>query len=222
MAGAEPDLIQEKGVTAQAVSDLLYHSSGLLGVSGVSDDMRTLLASDDPHAANAVALFVYRISESWDRSPHPSARWTRWSPLRASANTPPKFGAECVSTPHGLVCSSMKRRTPRYRFLTVPSSLVRRRVWRAIIRFRRNRPRGGPAAGYRDLRAAGAIRAPYSGAGDLHERKGDSEHVGWDAGGGKPHDWQRMPGAGYASGRRRLESQPSSRTGKNPPYVAPG
>ena len=47
---------------AQAVSDLLYHSSGLLGVSGVSDDMRTLLVSDDPHAANAVALFVYRIA----------------------------------------------------------------------------------------------------------------------------------------------------------------
>jgi acetate kinase len=55
-------LIQEKGMTPQAVSDLLYHSSGLLGVSGISDDMRTLLASDDPLAANAVALFVYRFS----------------------------------------------------------------------------------------------------------------------------------------------------------------
>jgi acetate kinase len=55
-------LIQEKGMTPQAVSDLLYHSSGLLGVSGISDDMRTLLASDDPLAAKAVALFVYRIS----------------------------------------------------------------------------------------------------------------------------------------------------------------
>jgi acetate kinase len=55
-------LIQEKGMTAPAVSDLLYHSSGLLGVSGVSDDMRTLLASADPHAADAIALFVYRIS----------------------------------------------------------------------------------------------------------------------------------------------------------------
>jgi acetate kinase len=54
-------LIQEKGMTAQAVSDLLYHSSGLLGVSGISDDMRTLLASDDPLAAKAIALFVYRI-----------------------------------------------------------------------------------------------------------------------------------------------------------------
>ena len=41
-------LIEEKGMTPQAVSDLLYHSSGLLGVSGVSDDMRTLLASSNP------------------------------------------------------------------------------------------------------------------------------------------------------------------------------
>jgi acetate kinase len=54
-------LIQESGMTAQAVTDLLYHSSGLLGVSGVSDDMRTLLASEDPLAAKAIALFAYRI-----------------------------------------------------------------------------------------------------------------------------------------------------------------
>jgi acetate kinase len=56
-------LMQEKGMTPQAVSDLLYHSSGLLGVSGISDDMRTLLASDDPLAASAIALFVYRFGQ---------------------------------------------------------------------------------------------------------------------------------------------------------------
>jgi acetate kinase len=55
-------LIQEKGMTPRAVSELLYHSSGLLGVSGISDDMRKLLASDDPLAADAVALFIYRFS----------------------------------------------------------------------------------------------------------------------------------------------------------------
>ena len=43
------------------MSDLLYNQSGLFGVSGISDDMRTLLASTDPHAAEAVDLFVYRI-----------------------------------------------------------------------------------------------------------------------------------------------------------------
>lgn len=54
-------LIQQKGMTAAAVSDLLYQSSGLLGVSGISDDMKTLLASSKPEAAEAVDLFVYRI-----------------------------------------------------------------------------------------------------------------------------------------------------------------
>ena len=54
-------LMQEKGMAASDVSDLLYNQSGLLGVSGISDDMRTLLASPDPHAADAVGLFIYRI-----------------------------------------------------------------------------------------------------------------------------------------------------------------
>jgi acetate kinase len=40
---------------------MLYHECGLKGVSGISNDMRTLLASDDPRAAYAVDLFVWRI-----------------------------------------------------------------------------------------------------------------------------------------------------------------
>jgi len=54
-------LMQEKGMTAAQISHLLYQDSGLQGVSGISDDMRVLLASDQPSAAEAVALFVYRI-----------------------------------------------------------------------------------------------------------------------------------------------------------------
>jgi acetate kinase len=54
-------LLEQKGMSAAAVSDLLYHSSGLLGVSGISDDMKTLLESDKPTAREAVELFVYRI-----------------------------------------------------------------------------------------------------------------------------------------------------------------
>ena len=54
-------LIQEKGMTAEEINSLLYHDSGLLGVSGISDDMRVLLASDRPSAMQAIALFVYRI-----------------------------------------------------------------------------------------------------------------------------------------------------------------
>jgi acetate kinase len=54
-------LMEEKGLGAKAISDLLWHESGLLGVSGLSNDMRTLLASSDPHAKEAIDLFVYRV-----------------------------------------------------------------------------------------------------------------------------------------------------------------
>jgi acetate kinase len=46
---------------ARAIEALLYNESGLLGVSGISSDMRELLASTDPRAAEAVDLYVYRI-----------------------------------------------------------------------------------------------------------------------------------------------------------------
>ncbi|KXU83874.1 acetate kinase [Paraburkholderia monticola] len=55
-------LMEELGMDARAVEDLLYRQSGLLGVSGVSSDMRALLASDDPRARFAIELYVYRIS----------------------------------------------------------------------------------------------------------------------------------------------------------------
>ncbi|MGH7790606.1 MAG: acetate/propionate family kinase [Candidatus Binatia bacterium] len=54
-------LLDQRGMDVRAVEDLLYNRSGLLGVSGVSSDMRTLLASPAPRAAEAVDLFVYRI-----------------------------------------------------------------------------------------------------------------------------------------------------------------
>jgi acetate kinase len=48
-------------MSSHAVTHLLYEQSGLLGVSEISDDMRELLASDDPRAREAVALFIYRV-----------------------------------------------------------------------------------------------------------------------------------------------------------------
>lgn len=54
-------LMTEKGMDAQAISDLLYKQSGLLGLSGVSNDMRELEASDKPEAAQAIDYFVFRI-----------------------------------------------------------------------------------------------------------------------------------------------------------------
>jgi acetate kinase len=55
-------LLTERGMSVGDVSDLLYRRSGLLGVSGVSNDMRTLLASNAREAAEAIELFVYRIT----------------------------------------------------------------------------------------------------------------------------------------------------------------
>jgi acetate kinase len=54
-------LMQEKGLDHKAIEDLLYRRSGLLGVSGISSDMRTLRGSTAPQAVEAIALFVYRI-----------------------------------------------------------------------------------------------------------------------------------------------------------------
>lgn len=54
-------LINQQGMSAAQVQTLLYEQSGLLGVSGISKDMRQLQASDNPHAQEAIDLFVYRI-----------------------------------------------------------------------------------------------------------------------------------------------------------------
>ena len=59
--GAVLWLLDERGMDAREVERLLYDRSGLLGVSGISSDMRALLASQDPRARLAVDLFVYRI-----------------------------------------------------------------------------------------------------------------------------------------------------------------
>ena len=55
-------LMEHKGMDAAALTRLLYNESGLLGVSGISHDMRSLLASQAPEAEEAVALFCYRIA----------------------------------------------------------------------------------------------------------------------------------------------------------------
>jgi len=54
-------LMDQRGMDVRSIEKLIYGQSGLLGVSGVSSDMRTLLASDDPRVRLAVDLYVYRI-----------------------------------------------------------------------------------------------------------------------------------------------------------------
>ncbi len=54
-------LMQTKGMSAAAITDLLYRESGLKGLSGVSHDMRELEASERPEAQQAIEYFVFRI-----------------------------------------------------------------------------------------------------------------------------------------------------------------
>jgi acetate kinase len=54
--------LARQGRSLAEIEDLLYRRSGLLGVSGISGDMRVLIASDDPHAREALDLFSYRIA----------------------------------------------------------------------------------------------------------------------------------------------------------------
>lgn len=56
-------LLQQEKMTTEDLQHLLYHESGMLGVSGISADMRTLLASSEPSAREAVDLFTFRAAQ---------------------------------------------------------------------------------------------------------------------------------------------------------------
>ncbi|MBR9765925.1 MAG: acetate kinase, partial [Rhodobacteraceae bacterium] len=52
--------MEQEGMTPAQISDLLYRESGLKGMSGIGSDMRALLGSDSPHAAEAIDYFCFR------------------------------------------------------------------------------------------------------------------------------------------------------------------
>jgi acetate kinase len=62
-AGVVLWLMRERGMGADAIERLLYHECGLKGLSGISNDMRDLLASDAPSAALAIDFFTYRVGQ---------------------------------------------------------------------------------------------------------------------------------------------------------------
>jgi acetate kinase len=66
-------LLQQKEMTAEAIERLLHERSSLLGVSGLSSDMRVLLASDATSVEKAIELFIYRIGRE------PGSRSRRWA-----------------------------------------------------------------------------------------------------------------------------------------------
>ena len=61
-AGVVLYLLTEKGMSAGEIEHLFYYDSGLKGLSGVSNDVRNLLASSEPVAKRALDYFVYRIA----------------------------------------------------------------------------------------------------------------------------------------------------------------
>src|SRR5262249_46436157 len=56
-------LVQTMGLSPTDVETILYKKSGLIGISGISNDMRVLLASSEPAAQLAVDYFVYRVTK---------------------------------------------------------------------------------------------------------------------------------------------------------------
>jgi acetate kinase len=57
-------LQRERGLSVQELEQMLYHESGLLGVSGISSDMRKLLSSSNSRAAEAVDLFAFEVAKA--------------------------------------------------------------------------------------------------------------------------------------------------------------
>jgi acetate kinase len=57
-------LQRERGMSTDELEQLLYHKSGLLGISGISGDMRSLLSSSDPRAAEAIELFTFEVAKA--------------------------------------------------------------------------------------------------------------------------------------------------------------
>ena len=115
-------LMNHYNMDAHALEQLLYYQSGLLGVSGISNDMQMLLDSDEPQAKEAVDLFVYRVGREigslvaalggldaliftggiGENSAEIRAKicqWTEWLgfELDVSAN---EAGAPCISMPN--------------------------------------------------------------------------------------------------------------------------
>ena len=117
--GVLPCPMQQKHMAASTVEDMLCDRSGLLGVSGISDDLRLLEASGDSRAGQAMDLFACRAAPGSRRWRRPSKGWTYWSSAPASANGRHGGGIAMTRDRAGPRCE----RAPRPR-ISAPESRV--------------------------------------------------------------------------------------------------
>ena len=107
-------LMDERGMDARAIEKLIYQQSGLLGVSGISSDMRTLLGQRRAAARRRRSTSSSTGSAaSSARSPPRSAGSTRSSSRRASARTPRRSASASAARRPGSASSSTPTRTRR-------------------------------------------------------------------------------------------------------------
>ncbi len=127
-------LMDELQMDARAIEKLIYKQSGLLGVSGVSSDMRTLLASDG--AAGAVRGGIcssIASAASWARWPPRWAGSTHWCSPPASASMPRRSGSRSAAPPPGSASPS------------IPPSMPPKRRGQGVSAPRTARWRSGPS-----------------------------------------------------------------------------
>lgn len=102
----------DQGMQVRDLETLLYRQSGLLGISGVSSDMRKLRASDDPRATLAIDFYAYRIAQEVGRLATCLGGWTRWYSPPVSVKRMLRCVPRCCSiSRRSLGCASMTRRT---------------------------------------------------------------------------------------------------------------
>lgn len=94
-------LMRTRGLDLDGVTELLYRRSGLLGVSGISDDTRTLLASDDPGRVRQSSCSSTGSAARSARSRPRSAAWKRWCSPAESASMLRPSAPWCASRRRG-------------------------------------------------------------------------------------------------------------------------
>ncbi len=121
-------LMDELKMDARAIEKLMYQESGLLGVSGISSDMRTLLASGEPRAKFAVDLFVYRIRRELGSLAAALGRPRRAGVHRAASESgPPRYARASATARRGWDWSSTAVRTTRAGRASAPRTAASRR-----------------------------------------------------------------------------------------------